>query len=124
MPLIQLVIVLVVFGVLLWAINTYIPMEANIKKILNVVVILVVVLFVLSAFGLLGSVGFYGGMPLIQLVMALVVFGVLLWVINTYIPMDGNIKKILNVVVILVVVLFVLSAFGLLGPMSGLRVGR
>ncbi|MCC8991165.1 MAG: hypothetical protein LM514_00860, partial [Streptococcus sp.] len=98
MPLIQLVIVLVVFGVLLWAINTYIPMEANIKKILNVVVILVVVLFVLSAFGLLGSIGVYGGMPLIQLVMALVVFGVLLWVINTYIPMDGNIKKILNVV--------------------------
>ncbi|RUQ30654.1 MAG: hypothetical protein EKK68_09520 [Candidatus Competibacteraceae bacterium] len=62
-------------------------------------------------------------MPLIQLVIVLVVFGVILWAINTYIPMDGAIKKILNVVVILVVVLFVLSAFGLLGPMQVIRIG-
>ena len=62
-------------------------------------------------------------MPLIQLVIVLVVFGVILWAINTYIPMDGAIKKILNVVVILVVILFVLSAFGLLGSMQGIRVG-
>ena len=55
MPLIQLVIVLVVFGVILWAFNTYIPMDATIKKILNVVVIIVVILFILSAFGVLGS---------------------------------------------------------------------
>lgn len=61
-------------------------------------------------------------MPLIQLVIVLVVFGVILWAINTYIPMDGTIKKILNVVVIIVVILFVLSAFGLLGPMQGIRV--
>jgi hypothetical protein len=62
-------------------------------------------------------------MPLIQLVVALVVFGVLLWAINTYIPMDATIKKILNVVVVLVVLLFVLNAFGILGSMSGIRVG-
>ena len=62
-------------------------------------------------------------MPLIQLVVVLVVFGVLLWAINTYIPMDATIKKILNVVVILVVILFILSAFGLLGSMSSIRVG-
>ena len=55
MTLIQLVVVLVVFGVVLWAINKYIPMEATIKKILNVVVILVAVLFILGAFGILGS---------------------------------------------------------------------
>jgi exosortase/archaeosortase len=62
-------------------------------------------------------------MPLIQLVIVLVVFGVLLWAINSYIPMDDTIKKILNVVVILVVILFILSAFGILGTMSGMRVG-
>jgi len=124
MPLIQLVIVLVVFGVLLWAINSYIPMDATIKKILNVVVILVLILYVLSAFGILGSMsGVYSTMPLIQLVIVLVVFGVLLWAINSYIPMDDTIKKILNVVVILVVILFILSAFGLLGSMSSIRVG-
>ncbi len=63
-------------------------------------------------------------MPLIQLVIVLVVFGVILWAINTYIPMDATIKKILNVVVIVVVILFILSAFGVLGSLSGLRVGR
>lgn len=63
-------------------------------------------------------------MPLVQLVIVLVVFGVLLWAINNYIPMDATIKKILNVVVILVVVLFVLSAFGILDSMPGLRMGR
>jgi len=62
--------------------------------------------------------------PLIQLVIVLVVFGVLLWAINNYIPMDPTIKKILNVVVILVVILFILSAFGILGSMSGIRVGN
>jgi hypothetical protein len=54
MPLIQLVIVLVVVGVILWAINNYIPMEATIKKILNVVVVIVVVLWLLSVFGIIG----------------------------------------------------------------------
>ena len=62
-------------------------------------------------------------MPLIQLVIVLVVLGVLLWAINNYIPMDATIKKILNVVVILVVVLFILSAFGILGSLSTIRVG-
>jgi hypothetical protein len=62
-------------------------------------------------------------LPLIQLVIVLVVLGVLLWAINAYIPMDATIKKILNVVVILVVILYVLSAFGILGSMSAIRVG-
>lgn len=62
-------------------------------------------------------------MPLIQLVIALVVLGVLLWAINTYIPMNATIKRIINVVVIVVAVLYVLSAFGVLGSLSALRVG-
>ncbi len=55
MPLLQLIIILVVVGVVLWAINNYIPMQTNIKKILNVVVVVVVILYILSAFGVLGS---------------------------------------------------------------------
>ncbi|TVR61338.1 MAG: hypothetical protein EA426_03530 [Spirochaetaceae bacterium] len=55
MPLLQLIIILVVVGVVLWAINNYIPMQANIKKILNVVVVVVVILYILNAFGILGS---------------------------------------------------------------------
>ena len=55
MPLINLVIVLLVVGVLLWFINNYIPMDRKIKNILNIVVVIVVVLWLLQVFGVLGS---------------------------------------------------------------------
>jgi hypothetical protein len=63
-------------------------------------------------------------MPLIQLVIVLVIVGVALWAINNYIPMDATIKKILNVVVIIVVLLWLLSVFGILGSMSEIHMGR
>jgi hypothetical protein len=49
------VIVLIVVGVLLWLVNSYIPMQETIKKILNAVVVIAVVLWLLNAFGLLDS---------------------------------------------------------------------
>ena len=55
MSLISLVIVLIVVGVLLWAANTYIPMDKKIKTIMNIVVVIAVVLWLLSVFGVLGS---------------------------------------------------------------------
>jgi len=61
-------------------------------------------------------------MSLISLVITLIVVGVLLWLINAYIPMDGKIKKILNIVVVIVVVLWLLSAFGILGHSGDIRV--
>ncbi|RJQ23062.1 MAG: hypothetical protein C4560_01700 [Nitrospiraceae bacterium] len=63
-------------------------------------------------------------MPLIQLVITLVVVGVILWLINSYIPMQATIKKILNVVVVIVVILWLLNVFGVLGPLSGMHVGK
>ena len=63
-------------------------------------------------------------MPLIQLVIVLVVVGVILWVINSYIPMQSTIKKILNVVVVIVVLLWLLSVFGLIGNLSTIRIGK
>ncbi|MBC7962965.1 MAG: hypothetical protein H7Y05_08475 [Steroidobacteraceae bacterium] len=63
-------------------------------------------------------------MPLIQLVIVLVVVGVVLWVINSYIPMQSTIKKILNAVVVIVVILWLLSVFGLIGDLSAIRVGK
>ena len=56
MPLINIVITLVVAGVVLWAINAYIPMAASVKKILNIVVVVVLVLWLLQVFGIIGSV--------------------------------------------------------------------
>ena len=63
-------------------------------------------------------------MPLINLVIVLVVVGVVLWVINSYIPMQATIKKILNVVVVIVVILWLLSVFGLIGNLSTIRIGK
>jgi hypothetical protein len=62
-------------------------------------------------------------MSLITLVIVLVVVGVVLWLINSYIPMQTTIKKILNVVVIIVVVLWLLSAFGIIGSLDTIRIG-
>ena len=61
-------------------------------------------------------------MSLLSLVITLIVVGVLLWLVNTYIPMDGKIKKILNIVVVVAVVLWVLVAFGVLGHANDIRV--
>ena len=63
-------------------------------------------------------------MPLIHVVVVLVVVGVLLWLVNNYIPMAGSIKSILNAVVVIVVVLWLLSVFGLIGELSNIRVGK
>jgi hypothetical protein len=63
-------------------------------------------------------------MPLLTLVIVLIVVGVLLWLVNTYIPMDGKIKSILNAVVVIAVVIWLLQVFGLLGSLEGIRVGR
>lgn len=63
-------------------------------------------------------------MPLINVVIVLIVVGVLLWLINQYIPMDRKIKSILNVVVIIVVVLWLLNAFGVFGSVTTIRIGR
>lgn len=62
-------------------------------------------------------------MPLISLIVTLLIVGVILWLINNYLPIDGAIKKILNAVVVIVVILWLLSVFGILGSMSGLRIG-
>lgn len=62
-------------------------------------------------------------MPLINLVIVLIVVGVLLWLVNTYIPMDRKIKAILNVVVVIAVVIWLLQAFGVLGSLDSIRVG-
>ena len=63
-------------------------------------------------------------MPLLTIVVVLIVVGVLLWLINTYIPMDGKIKSILNAVVVIAVVIWLLQIFGLLDSLTGIHVGR
>ena len=63
-------------------------------------------------------------MPLLSLLVTLIVVGVLLWLVNTYIPMDGKIKKILNAVVVICVVVWLLYAFGIIGRSGDIQVPR
>jgi hypothetical protein len=62
-------------------------------------------------------------MPLLNIVMVLIVVGVLLWLVNSYIPMQGTIKSILNGVVVIAVVLWLLNIFGFLHSLSRMHVG-
>jgi hypothetical protein len=61
-------------------------------------------------------------MSLLNVVVVLIVVGVLLWLVNAYIPMDSKIKSILNAVVVIAVVIWLLQAFGVLGSISGMRI--
>jgi len=61
-------------------------------------------------------------MPLLTVFIVLIVVGLLLWLINNYIPMDRKIKSILNVVVVIVVIIWLLRAFGLLSNLGNITI--
>jgi hypothetical protein len=61
-------------------------------------------------------------MSLIAIILALIIVGVLLWLVNAYIPMDATIKRIINIVVIIVVVLWLLKVFGIWGYLNTIHV--
>jgi len=63
-------------------------------------------------------------MSLVSVVLTLIIIGVLLWLINTYIPMDGKIKQILNIVVVICVDVWLLYAFGIISHTGDIHVPR
>lgn len=63
-------------------------------------------------------------MPLIQLLEVLVVVGILLWLVNRFVPMQGSIKSMLNGVVVIAVVLWLCNVFGIFHSISRIHVGR
>lgn len=60
-------------------------------------------------------------MSVINLIIILVIIGVILWLVNTYVPMDAKIKQILNIAIVIIVVLWLLQLF--IGPVADIRVG-
>lgn len=62
-------------------------------------------------------------MPLLQIVVVLVVVGLLLWLVNRFIPMQGTIKSILNAVVVIAVVLWLLNIFGVFHSFTRIHIG-
>lgn len=63
-------------------------------------------------------------MSLINLIVILIVVGVILWLINNYLPMDGKIKSILNAVVVIAVIFWLLQVFGLLNSLNAIHIGK
>ena len=61
-------------------------------------------------------------MPILTIIIVLIVVGVLLWLVNTYIPMDSKIKAILNIVVVILVIVWLLKAFGLFDSLKSVHV--
>lgn len=61
-------------------------------------------------------------MPLLTILLVIIVVGVLLWLVNSFIPMDHNIKTILNVVVVIVLIAWLLKVFGILNTLMGIHI--
>jgi hypothetical protein len=61
-------------------------------------------------------------MPLLSILIAIIVVGVLLWIINTFIPMDRKIKQIFNIVVVIALVIWLLKAFGLFTYLTNVQI--
>jgi hypothetical protein len=61
-------------------------------------------------------------MPLLTILLVIIAAGVILWVINSYVPMQGTLKKILNLVVVIVVIIWLLKVFGLFGYLMNIHV--
>ncbi len=63
-------------------------------------------------------------MPLIEVIIVLIVVGVIMWLINAYVPMASAIKSLLNAVVVIVLIVWILKVFGLWSSIMNLRVGK
>jgi hypothetical protein len=61
-------------------------------------------------------------MSLVTILLVLIVVGVLLWLVNSFIPMDRKIKSILNILVVILVIIWLLNAFGLLDSLANITV--
>lgn len=61
-------------------------------------------------------------MPILNILLVIIIAGVILWLVNSYIPMQRTLKNILNIVVVILVVIWLLNVFGVLGDMRNLRV--
>jgi uncharacterized membrane protein len=60
-------------------------------------------------------------MPLLTVLLVLIIVGVLLWLVNTYVPMDSKIKSIFNIVVVIFVIIWLLKVFGIFGDLMGVK---
>lgn len=124
MPVIQIVIALVVVGVLLWLTNTYLAkyMDGKISQILNAVVIFAVVLWLLFLSGFMQY-------PPVTAIVVIGACGFLLWLIETFVPMDNMFRVAIRIIVAIVLVLWIVSlffpgAFSSMRGVSTMKIGK
>ena len=60
-------------------------------------------------------------MPTLNVIIVLVVVGVLLYIVETLLPIDQTIKRVIHIIVILAVCIWLLQAFGIIGPLGSFR---
>lgn len=111
---IQLIFILLILGVIFFLVDRFLPMDATIKTILRVAVLLCLGWWLLTIFGLL-AIG------LIKVVAILITCGVLLWLAETVFPMSEVFRYVIRAVVVLALVAWLLSFFGLLSLPARLR---
>ena len=61
-------------------------------------------------------------MPILTIILTIIIVGLLLWVVNSYLPMDGKIKQILNIVVVIILVIWLLKIFGIFAGLNNVRI--
>ena len=61
-------------------------------------------------------------MPILTIILVIVIVGILLWLLNSYVPMDAKIKNILNITVVVILVIWLLKAVGLLSYLGNVKI--
>jgi len=61
-------------------------------------------------------------MPILTIFVVLIVVGILLFLVNKYVPMDGRIKTIINIVAIIIVIIWLLEVFGIIHMLKSARI--
>ena len=61
-------------------------------------------------------------MPILTIILTIIIVGLLLWIVNSYLPMDGKIKQILNIVVVIILIIWLLKIFGIFAGLDNVRV--
>lgn len=61
-------------------------------------------------------------MPILTILLVILIAGVLLWLVNTYVPMDRKIKSIFNAVVVIILIIWLLDVFGVINMLNNVRV--
>lgn len=107
--------VIVVAGAVLWAVNTLIPMEAQYKRVLNVLAIMFLGLWLISlavpgVFAAITAIRI-GSAPLVEVLGVIAVLGLVLWAVNAIIPMQPKYRQALYVLAVLFLVIWLVSLF-------------